>query len=125
MITYVNAISSGCQPCLENAVLTLSQAEENAAAVQKAIAHYDQEMSRKMQLPIETTQELLILHKVSKKEAITIFKQNSFEDINEVSLKQLEVIVPSRLSGSRFLEGNMLWGKEIGPGGRQLLLDLK
>lgn len=101
VITYVNAISSGCQPCLENAVLTLSQAE-NTAAVQKAIAHYDQEMSRKIQLPIETTQELLILHKVSKKEAITIFKQNSFEDINEVFLKQLEVIVPSRLPGSRF-----------------------
>nr|XP_048309692.1 guanylate-binding protein 1-like [Myodes glareolus] len=89
VITYVNAISSGCQPCLENAVLTLSQAE-NAAAVQKAIAHYDQEMSQKMQLPTETLEELFNMHWASEKEAITIFKQNSFKDINEVFLKQLE-----------------------------------
>lgn len=101
VITYVNAISSGCQPCLENAVLTLSQAE-NAAAVQKAIAHYDQEMSQKMQLPTETLEELFNMHWASEKEAITIFKQNSFKDINEVFLKQLEVIVFSRLPGSRF-----------------------
>ncbi|CAO2600293.1 Guanylate-binding protein 1 [Lemmus lemmus] len=50
VITYVNAISSGSQSCMENAVLALSQTE-NTAAVQKAIAHYDQQMSQKLQLP--------------------------------------------------------------------------
>ncbi|CAO2600282.1 Guanylate-binding protein 1 [Lemmus lemmus] len=89
VVTYVNAISSGGLPCMENAVLALSQTE-NAAAVQKAIVHYDQQMSQKLQLPTETLQELMNLHRASEKEAITIFRQNSFKDNNEVFLKQLE-----------------------------------
>ncbi|XP_075837297.1 guanylate-binding protein 1-like [Microtus pennsylvanicus] len=89
VITYVNAISSGSQLCMENAVLALSQTE-NTAAVQKAITHYDQQMNQKLQLPTETLQELLDLHRASEKEAIMTFRQNSFKDINEVFLKQLE-----------------------------------
>ncbi|XP_050016106.1 guanylate-binding protein 3-like isoform X2 [Alexandromys fortis] len=86
--TYINTISSGGLPCLENAVLALSQTE-NEAAVQKAIAHYDQQMSQKLQLPTETLQELLDLHRASEKEAIKIFMENSFKDINQVFLMQV------------------------------------
>ena len=86
---------------MENAVLALSQTE-NTAAVQKAIAHYDEQMSQKLKLPTETLQELTGVHRASEKEAIKIFMQNSFKDINQVFLTQLEVIFLSRLPGSRF-----------------------
>ncbi|XP_008826509.1 guanylate-binding protein 1 [Nannospalax galili] len=86
--TYVNAISSGELPCMENAVLALSQIE-NAAAVQKAIAYYDQQMGQKVQLPTETLQELLDLHRTCEKEAIEIFIKNSFKDIDQVFQKEL------------------------------------
>ncbi|XP_041534786.1 guanylate-binding protein 1-like [Microtus oregoni] len=86
--TYVNTISGGGLPCMENAVLTLSQTE-NAAAVQRAIAHYDQQMSQKLQLPTENLQELLDLHRANEKEAIKIFMENSFKDVNQVFLTEL------------------------------------
>ncbi|OBS76070.1 hypothetical protein A6R68_17480 [Neotoma lepida] len=88
VITYVNTISSGGLPCMENAVLALSQTE-NAAAVQKAIAHYDKQMNQKLQLPTETLQELLDLHRTSEKEAIKIFMENSFKDVKQVFLTEL------------------------------------
>ncbi|KAK7797313.1 hypothetical protein U0070_023669 [Myodes glareolus] len=103
VVTYVNAISSGSQPCMENAVLALSQAE-NAAAVQKAIAHYDEQMSQKLQLPTETLQELTGVHRASEKEAIKIFMQNSFKDINQVFLTQLETSLEAKLE--EFLKKN-------------------
>ncbi|OBS79697.1 hypothetical protein A6R68_22101 [Neotoma lepida] len=89
VITYVNTIISGALPCMENAVLALSQIE-NAAVVRKAIAHYDKQMNQKLQLPTETLQELLDLHRTSEKEAIKIFMENSFKDINQVFQKELE-----------------------------------
>uniref|UniRef100_A0A1U7QVR7 guanylate-binding protein 1-like isoform X1 n=1 Tax=Mesocricetus auratus TaxID=10036 RepID=A0A1U7QVR7_MESAU len=88
VVTYVNTISSGGLPCIENAVLALSQTE-NATAVQKAIAHYDQRMSQKLQLPTETLQELMSLHRASEKEAIKIFMENSFKDVNQVFMTKL------------------------------------
>ncbi|KAL1764122.1 Interferon-induced guanylate-binding 1 [Sigmodon hispidus] len=89
VIIYVNTISSGGLLCMENAVLALSQTE-NAAAVQKSIALYDQRMSQKLQLPTETLRDLLDLHRASEKEAIKIFMENSFKDIHQVFLTQLE-----------------------------------
>ncbi|OBS75285.1 hypothetical protein A6R68_14177, partial [Neotoma lepida] len=62
VLTYINAISSGDLPCMENAVVALAKIE-NLAAVKKAIAHYDQQMSQRVQLPTETLQELLDLHR--------------------------------------------------------------
>ncbi|XP_058295591.1 guanylate-binding protein 3 isoform X3 [Hylobates moloch] len=62
VLIYIDAISRGDLPCMENAVLALAQIE-NSAAVQKAIAHYDQQMGQKVQLPVETLQELLDLHR--------------------------------------------------------------
>uniref|UniRef100_K7CSY0 Guanylate binding protein 1, interferon-inducible n=1 Tax=Pan troglodytes TaxID=9598 RepID=K7CSY0_PANTR len=88
VLTYVNAISSGDLPCMENAVLALAQIE-NSAAVQKAIAHYDQQMGQKVQLPAETLQELLDLHRVSEREATEVFMKNSFKDVDHLFQKKL------------------------------------
>ncbi|XP_036206807.1 guanylate-binding protein 1-like [Myotis myotis] len=88
VMTYVNAISSGDLPCMENAVLALAQIE-NSAAVKKAIAHYDQQMAEKVELPTETLQELLDLHMASEKEAIEVFMKNSFKDVDHLFQKEL------------------------------------
>ena len=80
--TYVNAINSGDLPSMENAVLALDEIE-NSAAVQKAIAHCDQQMSQKLQLPSETLQELLDLHRAREKEATEVFMKSSFKDIDQ------------------------------------------
>ncbi|XP_023589148.1 uncharacterized protein LOC101358841 isoform X2 [Trichechus manatus latirostris] len=89
VLTYVNAINSGDLPCMENAVLALAQIE-NSAAVQKAIAFYDQQMGQKVQLPTETLQELLDLHRASEREAIQVFIRSSFEDVDLSFRKELE-----------------------------------
>uniref|UniRef100_A0A8D1HE37 Guanylate binding protein 1, interferon-inducible n=1 Tax=Sus scrofa TaxID=9823 RepID=A0A8D1HE37_PIG len=88
VLTFVNTISSGDLPCMENAVLALAEIE-NSAAVQKAIAHYEQQMAEKLQLPTETLKELLDLHRDVEKEAIDIFMKNSFKDEENVFQKEL------------------------------------
>ncbi|XP_048207673.1 guanylate-binding protein 1-like [Perognathus longimembris pacificus] len=88
VLTYINAISGGDLPCMENAVLALAQIE-NSAAVQKAIAHYVQQMNQKVQLPTDTLQDLLDLHRVCEKEAIEFFIKTSFKDINQTFQKEL------------------------------------
>ncbi|XP_017652440.1 guanylate-binding protein 1-like [Nannospalax galili] len=88
VLTYVEAIDSGDLPCIENAVLTLAQIE-NSAAVQKAIAHYDQQMGQKVQLPTETLQELMDLHRDSEKDAIEIFLKTCFKDEDHLFLMEL------------------------------------
>uniref|UniRef100_A0A8D1UI10 Guanylate binding protein 1, interferon-inducible n=1 Tax=Sus scrofa TaxID=9823 RepID=A0A8D1UI10_PIG len=90
VLTFVNAISSGDLPCMENAVLALAEIE-NSAAVQKAIAHYEQQMAEKLQLPTETLKELLDLHRASEKEAIEGFMTKSFKDVDQVFQKKLMV----------------------------------
>ena len=76
---------------MESAVLALAEIE-NLAAVQKAIAHYDQQMGQKLKLPTETLQELLDLHRATEKEAIEVFMKNSFKDEDQGYQKKLEVI---------------------------------
>ena len=90
MQTYVNAINSGDLPCMESAVLALAEIE-NSAAVQKAIAHYDQQMGQKLKLPSETLQELLDLRWATEKEAIEVFMKHSFKDVDQVFQKKLGV----------------------------------
>jgi hypothetical protein len=92
VLTYVDAINSGALPSIENTVVTLAR-RENSAAVQKAIGHYDQLMSEKVQLPTETLQELLDLHRTCEREAIEIFRKHSFKDEGEFFQKELEVII--------------------------------
>ncbi|XP_062960960.1 guanylate-binding protein 2 [Cynocephalus volans] len=95
VLTYVNAISSGELPCMENAVLALAQIE-NSAAVQKAIAHYNQQMGQKVQLPTDTLQELLDLHRASEREAIEVFMKNSFKDVDQKFQKELGAQLEAR-----------------------------
>ncbi|XP_012516557.1 PREDICTED: interferon-induced guanylate-binding protein 1 isoform X1 [Propithecus coquereli] len=95
VLTYVNALNSGDLPCLENAVLALAQIE-NSAAVQKAIAHYDQQMGQKVQLPTETLQELLVLHRASEREATEIFIRSSFKDVDHLFQKELAAQLEQR-----------------------------
>nr|XP_048309652.1 uncharacterized protein LOC125412829 [Myodes glareolus] len=88
VLSYIDAISSGDLPCMENAVLALAKIE-NLAAMQKAIAHYDQQMSQGVQLPTETLQELLDLHRTCEREAIEIFLRTSFKDEDHAFQKEL------------------------------------
>ncbi|XP_037682624.1 guanylate-binding protein 2-like [Choloepus didactylus] len=88
VLTYLNAISSGDLPCMENAVMALAQIE-NSAAVRKAIAHYDKQMGQKVQLPTETLQQLLDLHRASEREAIEVFMKNSFKDVDQKFQREL------------------------------------
>ncbi|XP_003514001.1 guanylate-binding protein 2-like isoform X1 [Cricetulus griseus] len=104
VLAYVNAISSGELPCMENAVLTLAQIE-NAAAVQKAIEHYEEQMNQKVQFPTETFKELLDLHRPIESEAIEVFIKKSFKDIDQKFQKKLvEQLVAKR---DAFIKKNM------------------
>uniref|UniRef100_A0A2R9C7W9 GB1/RHD3-type G domain-containing protein n=1 Tax=Pan paniscus TaxID=9597 RepID=A0A2R9C7W9_PANPA len=88
VLTYVNAISSGDLPCMESAVLALARIE-NSAAVRKAIAHYEQQIGQKVQLPAETLQELLDLHRDSESKATEVFIRSSFKDVDHLFQKEL------------------------------------
>ncbi|XP_032083492.1 uncharacterized protein LOC116515507 [Thamnophis elegans] len=76
---YVDTISSGNVPCLENEVLALAEVE-NRVAVQEAVAHYAQLMEQSVELPTETLQELLDVHKKCEEEALKKFMDRSFKD---------------------------------------------
>uniref|UniRef100_A0A8D1TJD1 GB1/RHD3-type G domain-containing protein n=1 Tax=Sus scrofa TaxID=9823 RepID=A0A8D1TJD1_PIG len=104
VLTFVNTISSGDLPCMENAVLALAEIE-NSAAVQKAIAHYEQQMAEKLQLPTETLQELLDLHRASEKEAIDVFMTKSFKDVDQVFQNRLMEQLEAKLDD--FCDQNM------------------
>ncbi|XP_076976462.1 guanylate-binding protein 5 [Tamandua tetradactyla] len=95
VLTYVNAISNGTMPCMRNTILALAQIE-NSAAVQKAIAHYDKQMGQKLQLPTETLQELLDLHRASEREATEVFMKNSFKDVDQKFQKELEASLDAK-----------------------------
>nr|XP_019575470.1 PREDICTED: guanylate-binding protein 4-like [Rhinolophus sinicus] len=88
VVTYVDAINSGAVPCLENAVTTLVQLE-NSAAVQKAAAHYSEQMAQRVRFPTDTLQELLVLHAACEREATEIFMEHSFKDENQEFQKKL------------------------------------
>ncbi|XP_052586851.1 guanylate-binding protein 1-like [Peromyscus californicus insignis] len=104
VLTYVNAIRSGELPCMENAVLALAKTE-NSAAVQKAIEHYEEQMNQKVQLPTETLQELLELHRPIEREAIEVFMKNSFKDVDQKFQRELGVSLDAKLDA--FVKKNM------------------
>ncbi|GAB1288192.1 Guanylate-binding protein 7 [Apodemus speciosus] len=93
--TYMDAISSGTVPCLENAVTTLAQLT-NSAAVQKATNHYNERMAQRMRLPTDILQELLDVHAACEKEAIAVFMENSFKDDQLEFQKELLVSIEER-----------------------------
>nr|AAD39746.1 guanylate binding protein 2 [Mus musculus] len=102
--TYVGAISNGSLPCMESAVLTLAQIE-NSAAVQKAITHYEEQMNQKIQMPTETLQELLDLHRPIESEAIEVFLKNSFKDVDQKFQTELGNLLVAKRDA--FIKKNM------------------
>ena len=88
--TYVEAISSGQVPSLDNAVESLAQIH-NSRAVTEAVQFYHCEMTKKVQFPTETQQELSDIHAGVEKEAISIFIKGSFNDQNQEYQKELVV----------------------------------
>ncbi|XP_036372460.1 guanylate-binding protein 1-like [Megalops cyprinoides] len=87
-VTYADAIRSGQVPCLENAVLALSQIE-NSAAVEKSHALYRQLLGERVKLPTETQEELSSVHEGCLKEALQLFMARSFKDKDQLFQKDL------------------------------------
>ncbi|KAM8998759.1 guanylate-binding protein 1 [Sarcophilus harrisii] len=96
VVNYVEAITSGDIPCMENAVLALAELE-NSAAVQKAFAVYEKMMRQGIQFPTETIQELLRLHDICEREAINVFIKDSFKDVDQKFQKALENRLKAKL----------------------------
>ncbi|XP_072830122.1 guanylate-binding protein 7-like isoform X2 [Vicugna pacos] len=88
VMTYVDTINSGAVPCLENAVMTLAE-RENSAAVEKAAAHYSEQMAQRLTLPTDTLQGLLEVHAACEREAIAVFMEHSFKDVKREFQKKL------------------------------------
>ncbi|XP_066499376.1 guanylate-binding protein 1-like [Hoplias malabaricus] len=87
--TYVEAISSGQVPSLDNAVESLAQIH-NSRALTEAVDFYRSEMIKKVKFPTETQQELSDLHSVVEKEAISVFIRDSFNDLDQKYQKELQ-----------------------------------
>ncbi|XP_074122393.1 guanylate-binding protein 1-like isoform X2 [Sminthopsis crassicaudata] len=96
VVSYVEAITSGDIPCMENAVLALAE-QENSAAVQKAFTVYEKMMKKGIQFPTETIQELLCLHDICEREAINVFIKDSFKDVDQKFQKELENRLKAKL----------------------------
>ncbi|KAB0340664.1 hypothetical protein FD754_022937 [Muntiacus muntjak] len=111
--TYVSTINSGDLPCMQNAVLALAEIK-NAAAVQKAIVHYDQQMGQELQLPTETLQELLDLHRANKKRD-DLCNQNLKASEDHCSALLKDIFSP--------LEEEMKQGIYLKPGGYRLFIE--
>ncbi|XP_072505122.1 guanylate-binding protein 1-like isoform X3 [Notamacropus eugenii] len=96
ILNYVEAITSGDIPCMENTVLALAELE-NSAAVQKALTLYEELMTQKVQFPTETIQELLDIHAICKREATQVFVRDSFKDMNQKFQTKLETQLEAKL----------------------------
>ncbi|XP_015730010.2 guanylate-binding protein 1-like [Coturnix japonica] len=76
---YMAAISSGTVPCVESAVTALARAE-NSAAVQAALAEYQQGMEQGLVLPTASNEALVAVHQNCEKRAIATFLSRAFAD---------------------------------------------
>ncbi|XP_015264865.1 PREDICTED: guanylate-binding protein 1-like [Gekko japonicus] len=76
--TYVDTIRSGGVPCMENAVLALAQIE-NSAAVLEATGRYMELMDQKLELPTETLQDLLGIHRTLDQRKEAYCRKNELE----------------------------------------------
>ncbi|XP_021331173.2 guanylate-binding protein 4 [Danio rerio] len=87
---YVNTISSGAVPCLENAVIAMAQIE-NVAATQEGLEVYQRGMEKvKCSFPLELEQVSSEHQRLSSK-ATQAFMARSFKDTDGKHLKVLEV----------------------------------
>eukprot|EP00079_Xenopus_tropicalis_P013519 XP_002942120.2 PREDICTED: guanylate-binding protein 1-like [Xenopus tropicalis] len=76
---YTEAINNGQVPCMENAVLYLSE-NENKAAVEKASEYYETEMDKRVVFPTETMDQFMDINKECEEKAVDIFMARSFKD---------------------------------------------
>ncbi|XP_065122929.1 guanylate-binding protein 2-like isoform X2 [Paramisgurnus dabryanus] len=87
---YVDTISSGKVPCLDNAVVALAN-QENQAAAEDAFKVYKSGMEEVvMKFPVSVT-DLTQEHQNVSSQATSEFTKRSFKDENDEYLKNLEV----------------------------------
>ncbi|XP_032083397.1 guanylate-binding protein 1-like [Thamnophis elegans] len=108
--TYVDTISSGNVPCLENTVLALAEIE-NTAAVQEAVARYAQLMEQSLELPTDSFQELLDIHKKCEEQALQMFMARAFKD--DKRQFQLELMKTVESKKEEYCEKNKEISSEI------------
>ncbi|RXN38378.1 zinc finger BED domain-containing 1-like protein [Labeo rohita] len=88
--TYVDTISSGAVPCLENAVIAMAVIE-NEAAVKEGIDMYQSEMEKlKTSFPLELN-EITSKHQCFSRMATKTFMKCSFRDSDGKYLTSLEL----------------------------------
>ncbi|KAM4703035.1 guanylate-binding protein 7-like [Rhinophrynus dorsalis] len=88
-VTYVESIRSGAIPCMENAVLTLTQIE-NTAALHEAVSIYEAEMAKlENTFPTETQEEFMKQQREYEKMAVEAFMKKSFKDDKQEYQSQL------------------------------------
>nr|XP_055059154.1 guanylate-binding protein 2-like isoform X2 [Misgurnus anguillicaudatus] len=86
---YVDTISRGKVPCLDNAVVTLAN-QENQAAVKEALKVYKSGMEEVvMKFPVNVT-DVTQEHQNVSSQATSEFTKRSFKDENDEYLKKLE-----------------------------------
>lgn len=89
--SYVDTISSGGIPCLENAVIAMAQIE-NEAAVREGLEMYESGMEQlRVYFPVDL-KDLNLEHERLNTVAVEIFMKRSFKDDQGDHLKNLEVI---------------------------------
>ncbi|KAG9468409.1 hypothetical protein GDO78_022794, partial [Eleutherodactylus coqui] len=87
---YVDTIQSGSIPCMENAVLALTEIE-NTRALQDALSNYECGMNRHVpSFPTLTEQEFLNMHTKCLSGAIKVFMSHSLNDKDQKYLEELK-----------------------------------
>nr|XP_015107716.1 guanylate-binding protein 7-like [Vicugna pacos] len=144
VMTYVDTINSGAVPCLENAVMTLAE-RENSVAVEKAAAHYSEQMAQHLSLPTDTLQGLLEVHVACEREAIAVFMEHSFKDdkrefqkklVGTIQKKREEFLVQNEEASVKYCQAELQKLSEplmeglmertfFAPGGHKLYLEAR
>ncbi|KAB1269137.1 Guanylate-binding protein 4 [Camelus dromedarius] len=144
VVAYVDTINSGAVPCLENAVMTLAE-RENSVAVEKAAAHYSEQMAQRVTLPTDTLQGLLDVHAACEREAIAVFMEHSFKDdkrefqkklVGTIQKKKEEFLVQNEEASVKYCQAELqklsepltehcLKGTFFAPGGHKLYLEAR
>ncbi|XP_073426786.1 guanylate-binding protein 6-like [Dendrobates tinctorius] len=138
---YVDTIQSGSVPCMENAVLALSEIENNGA-LQDALSTYESEMEKHApKLPTLNEGEFLKMHMKSSMKADQVFMKRSLNNKwkyrlelkNQISEKRhkfmkrnedksIEVSTNLLKNLSLTMQNGLMQGRYTQPGGHKLFL---
>ncbi|KAM4014949.1 guanylate-binding protein 6-like isoform 2-T3 [Anomaloglossus baeobatrachus] len=139
---YVDTIQSGSVPCMENAVLALSEIENNAA-LQDALSTYESEMEKQVpKFPTLTEYEFLNMHMKSKDKADQVFMKRSLNDKSQKYQQELKIQICNKRrefmkrneeksievstnllkSLSLTMQNGLMQGRYTRPGGHELFL---